>query len=93
MRSVSCATVSGQDLQRDVAPELGIACAIHLTHAAGADRRGDVVDAEASAGSEGQVADYSGREAAGTRTLLINAVVATKASLDGVTLRFATTRD
>src|SRR5262245_29714670 len=33
----------GQKLQRDVAPELGIACAIDLAHAASAEQRDDLV--------------------------------------------------
>ena len=45
----------GQDLDRDVAIQLRVARAIHLAHAAGADRRGDLVGAEAGAGSEGRV--------------------------------------
>ena len=56
----------GQDLDRDVAIQLGVARAIHLAHAAFADRRGDFVDAEAGAGSEGQWCDYTGRDAART---------------------------
>ena len=44
----------GQHLDRDGPLELGVDRAIDLAHAAGADLRGDFVDAEASAGSEGQ---------------------------------------
>ena len=33
----------GQQLQRDVAPERGIACAIDLAHAASAEQRDDLV--------------------------------------------------
>ena len=54
------ASDGGQHLDRDLAFQLGVGRAIHLAHAAGADLRGDFVDAEASAGSEGQVADYKG---------------------------------
>ena len=43
-----------QDLQRDVAIQLGIARAIHLAHAAGAEGGEDFVRAEARAGVEGQ---------------------------------------
>ena len=46
----------GQDLQRDVAIELGIARAEHLAHPAGADAGDDFVDAEARTGSERQPA-------------------------------------
>ena len=51
----------GQDLQRDVAIELRVAGPIHLPHAAFADLRGDFVDAEAGAGSEGQTCGLYGR--------------------------------
>lgn len=44
----------GQDLDRHIPIELRIAGAIHLPHAAFADLSGDVVDAEARAGSESQ---------------------------------------
>ena len=44
-----------QDLDRDLALELRVGRPIHLPHAAFADRRGDVVDAEARAGSQGQM--------------------------------------
>ena len=43
-----------QDLDRDLALQLRVGRAIHLAHAALADLRGDFVDAEAGAGSEGQ---------------------------------------
>jgi hypothetical protein len=39
----------GQDLQRDVAAETRIARAIHLTHAAGAKRAGDLIRTETRA--------------------------------------------
>jgi hypothetical protein len=42
------------DLQRDVATQFHIACAINLAHAPGAERREDLVWAEAGAGVEGQ---------------------------------------
>ena len=45
----------GQDLQRDVAIELGVASAIHLPHAAGAQGIDDFVGAEARARGQGQV--------------------------------------
>ena len=43
----------GQQLQRDVAPEPGIACAIDLAHAASAEQRDDLVRAEDSARHHG----------------------------------------
>ena len=43
-----------QDLDRDIAVQLGVARPEHLPHAALADRRGDFVDAESGAGSERQ---------------------------------------
>ena len=59
----------GQDLDRDIAIELRVARAIHLAHAAFADRGGDLVGAEARAGGKGQSwCDYTGgagRRAAG----------------------------
>ena len=44
-----------QELDRDVAIQLRVARSVHLSHAAFADLRGDFVDAEAGAGSKGQV--------------------------------------
>ena len=50
-----------QDLDRDLAFQLRVRRAIHLPHPAFADLRGDLIDAESRAGSEGQVAvDYKG---------------------------------
>ena len=43
----------GQRLDRDVAPEPRVAGAIHLAHAARAERRDDLVGAEAGAGGQG----------------------------------------
>ena len=43
-----------QDLDRDLALQLRVRRPIHLAHAAFADLRGDFVDAETGAGSEGQ---------------------------------------
>ncbi len=53
-----------EDFERDVAIQLGIARAIDLSHAAFADRRGDVVASETGAGREGQTATkyMSGRQ-------------------------------
>lgn len=45
----------GQDLDRDVAIELRIAGTEDLPHPAFAERCRDLVDAESSAGGEGQV--------------------------------------
>ncbi len=52
-----------QNLERDVAPELRVARAIHLAHAAGAEQRLDLVDADASTGQQGSagVGDDAGR--------------------------------
>ena len=44
-----------QDLDRDVTIQLGVACAVDLTHSTLADRGDDFVDAEARAGAEWQV--------------------------------------
>ena len=54
-----------QDLDRDIAPELRIARAIDLAHAAGPDQGGDFIRAEAGAGRESQrvTVDYTGRTA------------------------------
>jgi hypothetical protein len=50
----------GKNLQRDVATELGIPRAIHLTHAALAKLRDDFIRPEASAGGQrhGSEMDY-----------------------------------
>ena len=50
----------GQDLERHVASELGVAGAIDLPHAAGAERRHDLVGAEPDAGVQRR-AGHSGR--------------------------------
>ena len=51
----------GQELQRDIAPELGVPRPVHLAHAAGADGGEDLVRAEVSAGGEGHgPVDYTG---------------------------------
>ena len=55
-RSASVATELGQDLEGDLPLQLGIAGAIHLTHAAHAEQRGNLVGAEATACGEDQVA-------------------------------------
>ena len=50
-----------QDLDRDLALQLGIGGPKHLAHSTFADLRGDVIDAEAGAGSQGQgLLDYTG---------------------------------
>ena len=52
---------------RDIAIELRIARPVDLPHPAFADQRGDFVDAETGAGSEGQSCrDYTGGAAAPT---------------------------
>ena len=43
-----------KDLERHLAAQLGVSRAIHLTHAACAERRDDVVAAEACAGHQSQ---------------------------------------
>ena len=53
-RSTSCAKVSGQDLDRDVAVQFRIARAKYLPHPPFADLGRDFVNAEARAGSQGQ---------------------------------------
>jgi len=45
----------GEDLQRDVATELGVARPIHIAHAAGVDFGGNLVRAEARAGRDRHV--------------------------------------
>jgi len=54
-----------QYFDRDLAFQVRVGGAIHLAHAAGANLRGDVVDAEASAGSEGQRWQLYGARASG----------------------------
>ena len=49
-RSASSENDGRQDLDRDLAPEPRVARAVHLAHAAGAERRDDLVGAEARAG-------------------------------------------
>ena len=49
-----------QHLDGDVAAEPGVARAEHLAHASGADRRDDLVRAEARAGGHRHRGDYSG---------------------------------
>ena len=44
-----------QDLDRDLAAQRRVRRSVHLPHPAFADRRGDVVDAEARAGGKGQL--------------------------------------
>ena len=62
-RSGSLANASGRTLIATSRSSFVSRRAIHLPHAAFADLRGDFVDAEAGAGSEGQtlVVDYTGR--------------------------------
>ena len=53
-RSGSRAEARGQDLDRDLAPELGVARAVDLAHPAPAEQRQDLEPAEASAWSQEQ---------------------------------------
>src|SRR4029434_10668964 len=46
----------GQDLERNIATEPGVACLVDLPHAARAERREDFVRAKSCAGSEGHEA-------------------------------------
>ena len=66
-----------QDLDRDLAFQLGIGGPIHLSHAAFADQRSDFVDAESSAVA---TADSISLSVAWARSLLIDAVVSTDAT-------------
>lgn len=47
-----------QDFERNVTTELRVASPIHRSHSALADRRGDLVDADAGAWNEGHGRDY-----------------------------------
>ena len=51
----------GQDLDRDIPIELGIARPIDFAHASATDRLDQLEDAEVGAGGEGQVAELYGR--------------------------------
>jgi len=42
----------GQKLQRDIAVQLGVGCAIHLAHSALTKERSDLIRAESCAGSD-----------------------------------------
>jgi hypothetical protein len=68
----------GDDLQRDVAIQLGIARAIHLAHAAGAEGGDNLIRAESGAGGERQTlaVEYTGGAAARTGLVLSDAVAA-----------------
>ena len=64
---------AGQSLERDLAMQAKIPGAVDLTHAAGAERRDDLVGAEAGAGGEGHWGNLgdggdggAGRTAVGT---------------------------
>ena len=56
-----------QNLDRNVATQLSVARPIDLAHAPHPDLGGDFIRTEARAGSEGQVADYTGRTGGRTR--------------------------
>ena len=60
----------GQDLDRDIPIELGIACPIDFAHPPATNFLDQGEDAKTGAGSERQVADYMGVEASGRRLLL-----------------------
>ena len=60
----------GQDLDRDVTVQLGVARTEHLAHAAFADLGRDFVDAETSAGCERQVVGLYRRAGLGTEHVL-----------------------
>ena len=64
-----------QNLERDLSLQLGVRRAEHLPHAAFADLSGDLVDAETSAGSEGQTPGIITFRVARTRSLLGDALV------------------
>jgi hypothetical protein len=60
-----------QDLQRDIPIEFRVTGSVDLSHATFADQRRNFVDAETSAGNEGQwLPEYKGRT--GTRTGLLS---------------------
>ncbi len=70
--------VRRQHLDRHLALQLRVRRPIYLSHSAHADLGSDLIGAEPSAGSQGQVADYTGREASGRRSLLCNGLVFTE---------------
>ena len=69
-----------QNLDCDLAFQLRVRRAKHLPHPAFADLRGDVVDTEACAGSEGQTVGSIAVSLARTRSILCNGVAATEGS-------------
>ena len=69
----------GDDLQRDVAIQLGIARAIHLAHPAGAESGDDLVGTETGAGNERQTdVDYTGATVWGADRSSVNGLVSRK---------------
>ena len=70
-----------KDLDRDLTLQLLVGRPIHLPHPALADLRGDFVDAEARARTEGQTAGSIAVSVVRTRSLLCNAAVASDSSL------------
>ena len=64
-----------QDLDRHLTLQLGIGSPVHLPHPAFANLGGNLVGAEASAGAEGQVADYMGLEELRTGLVPVRAAV------------------
>src|SRR4029079_5655479 len=69
-----------QDLDRDVTLQFRVGGAIDLPHPAFAALRGNVVDTEACAGSEGQTVGSIAVSVARTRSILCNGVAATEGS-------------
>ena len=72
-RSASLANESGRILSATSRLSFVSRARYTCAHAAFADLRGDFVDAEAGAGSEGQWCNYMGGDAAGTGLFSINA--------------------
>ena len=50
----------GKDFDRDGAVETRVARAVHFAHTSGADRREDLVGAEASRGRKGHLVPFRG---------------------------------
>ena len=57
----------GEDLDGDVALQPGVAGAVDLAHAAGADRAGDLVRTQAGAGAQGHGFNEAGFDGIDTR--------------------------
>ena len=85
--------VGGQHLDRDGPIDAGVACPVHLTHAAGADRADDFIGTESRSGSERQAGELSHRRYRvlwGSKTIRSRVPVASakrpRTSVDGRTL-------